>query len=983
MKTKARLIKAAAIVNYAFTALWFVVTACFFALSNNLYWMFLVFALATLYTGFVTMSVKDNMTGVNLSKKENTKLLVCWILSILSPASFVLLAIAYFYKKEDSEKTEMSATESKQNETKAADTVKEEKAAEATVKTIPVVPADFEEAEKAKPVNVAQKKQSKGKPFYKKASFITMCASFLLIFVFGFSGMCFETSGFKVKVKDFTLTKEMTEKTIDSEWITTEQLEKLKTDFNAYLTERNVDASAIENIEYNWIVDTSTKVSDLVNSVKTRGDVDFVLACDNNVNSDGNLTNLEKLQLNATPYMTAGRYIAVLNKDNPNLYAKMLYEFLSGQKFPETEAQDTDPSESETPVTSPTTLTVSVWSKNGKINDGRYVIGEETDANGKTHTGSYSVTMYVPKTATEANPAPTVFVLPGFTRTKTTMAQYCIELSRRGAVVFCMDPGAQGSTTANSTAGANGIEYLVQYVYNNTDDFKFCDKTRFGAVGHSAGGGNVITLASDMAGDSYEESVIKAVYDSGYIKISAANKFKNLKCNAAMSYAYYDEGAFRYQTDTTAVEVITKRFINEVNGSNLGIENVEYEKGYGSMADGTYRIVHREKTNHCFEMYDNLSIANTVDFFNETLQIGSSVKGTKQVWFGKEFSNGLALAAAFTFIIALLGVLMETPFFATLKTGGKVKGEASGAELKSLDSPVPSKTIARKIIFWTSMILTSIIACLDYIPLANLSIEIFPTSNLASVFTFTFPARMVNAILLWALINGAIGLVIFFAVTALENLYEYVMYKAKGITPHYDWSKYEAIKIRGNGWKNVLFNVLKTLLLPIIMFGAFYFTLQLSFWCFHQDFRFMLVSASPLNGRMFVTMLEYVPIIFVFYISNSIRVNCSIGKEGWKEWKVLLTGALANSLGLAFILLINYVCYFVTGTPYYGYWGNNNEVWLFVNMVFALVVMMFILPIFNRITYKKTGNVWVGAITWCLIFIMMTISASVSYIPIY
>lgn len=963
MKTKARLIKAAAIVNYAFTALWFVVTACFFALSNNLYWMFLVFALATLYTGFVTMSVKDNMTGVNLTKKENTKLLVCWILSILSPASFVLLAIAYFYKKEDDEKAETPATESKQTETKTADTVKEEKAAEATVKTIPVVPANSKEAEKAKPVNVAQEKQSKGKQFCKKASFITMCASFLLIFVFGFSGMCFETSGFKVKVTDFTLTKEMTEK-------------------------------------YN----------------------------------------------------------------------------------------------------------------NGEIYGKPYVIGEETDESGKTHTGSYSVTMYVPKTATEANPAPTIFVLPGFTRTKMTMAQYCIELSRRGAVVFCMDPGAQGSTTANSTAGANGIEYLVQYVYNNTDDFKFCDKTRFGAVGHSAGGGNVITLASDMAGGSYygfensqnlqienspymnengyiyvlnrnnprqlsallyefmsgekldktadigelkdktltvsvwnnleEEklnalkkefntfltgkginiselnitwrvetanyensvktagdvdfilnvssndgittpSIIKAVYDSGYIKISAANKFKNLKCNAAMSYAYYDEGAFRYQTDTTAVEVIAKRFINEVNGSNLGIENVEYEKGYGSMTDGTYRIVHREKTNHCFEMYDNLSIANTVDFFNETLEIGSSVKGTKQIWFGKEFSNGLALAAAFTFIIALLGVLMETPFFATLKTGGKVKGEVSGAELKSLDSPVPSKTIARKIIFWTSMILTAIIACLDYIPLANLSIEIFPTSNLASVFTFTFPARMVNAILLWALINGAIGLVIFFAVTALENLYEYVMYKAKGITPHYDWSKYEAIKIRGNGWKNVLFNVLKTLLLPIIMFGAFYFTLQLSFWCFHQDFRFMLVSASPINGRMFVTMLEYVPIIFVFYISNSIRVNCSIGKEGWKEWKVLLTGALANSIGLAFILLINYVCYFVTGTPYYGYWGNNNEVWLFVNMVFALVVMMFILPIFNRITYKKTGNVWVGAITWCLIFIMMTISASVSYIPIY
>ena len=143
----------------------------------------------------------------------------------------------------------------------------------------------------------------------------------------------------------------------------------------------------------------------------------------------------------------------------------------------------------------------------------------------------------------------------------------------------------------------------------------------------------------------------------------------------------------------------------------------------------------------------------------------------------------------------------------------------------------------------------------------------------------------------------------------------------------------------------------------------------------------MLVSASPLNARMTVTALEYIPIIFVFYISNSIRVNCSIGKEGWSDWKVILVGALANSIGLAFILLINYFCYFTTGSPFYGYYGNGTEVWLYVNMVFALVVMMFILPIFNRLFYKITGNVWTGAIACCAIFIMMTISASVSYIP--
>lgn len=382
--------------------------------------------------------------------------------------------------------------------------------------------------------------------------------------------------------------------------------------------------------------------------------------------------------------------------------------------------------------------------------------------------------------------------------------------------------------------------------------------------------------------------------------------------------------------------------------------------------------------------------------------MGSDLSGHSQIWFGKEFSNGIALAAAFTFVIALAAVLMNVPFFATIKNAAQAKaktpegglnpvaeGDAAPAMAqvngaKRVTTPAAAhKSVAHKVIFWSCMILTAIIACLDYIPLANLSIEIFPTSNLASVFTFTFPARMVNAILLWALINGAIGLAIFFGTTALENAYELIYATAKGTVPAVDWSKFEDIKIRGDKWYTVIFNVLKAILLAFIVFAAFYFLVQLSYWIFHQDFRFMLISASPLNARLFVTALEYMPIIFVFYISNSIRVNCSIGREGWKEWKVMLVGGLANSLGLAFILLINYVCYFVTGTPFYGYWGNGNEVWLFVNMVFGLVVMMFILPIFNRLFYKITGNVWTGAIACCMIFIMMTISASVSYIPMY
>jgi len=835
MYLKSKWMKAASVCSYVFTGLWFVLAACFFALGNNWYWGFTIFALISLYNGFVVTSIREKMTAVRLEKREQTKFLVCWILSIVCLPAFILNGIAFFRETEDE---------------------------------LVVVRQNV----KAAPEEVAPKSKPR---FYRTKSFITMCVALGVVLFASFFAMCFETSGFSVKISDFTLTPEMT---------------------------KMYNGGEIEGVREN-------------------GSFTF----------DGNTA----------------------------------YE------------------------------------------------------NAKT---SYSVTMYVPSSATEEAPAATVFVMPGFTRTKATMAQYAIELSRRGAVVFTMDPGGQGGTNEPSTAGANGVIYLTQYVYNNTDDFKFCDKSRFGAVGHSAGGGNVGNLAEVMSGNTYEDSVIKSVYISGYVRTSLINRFPNLRCNAALSYAYYDEGAFRYQTSTQSFEAEALAFINNVNGKNTNKydqSGLVYDYGYGDMSDGTYRIIRREKINHCFEMYDAGSIANTISFFNDSLAMGSDIKATSQTWFGKEFFNGLALAAAFTFVIALCAVLMNTPIFASMKAKAPKAAEvpaenpdepvegASRPESVATDIPVQAapaetelrgkepkisqreavaaehKTVAHKVIFWSCIILTAIIACLDYIPLANLSIQIFPTGNSASVYTFTFPARMINAILLWAAINGAIGIVIFFATTLIENGYEWIKYKVKGTTPVYDWEKFKAIKIGGNGKGavGVLLNTLKAILLSLVMFGVFYFLVQLCYWIFHQDFRFMLISAAPINSRMFVTALEYIPIIFIFYISNSIRVNCSIGREGWKEWKVLLVGALANSVGLAFILLINYVCYFTTGVPYYGYWGNGTEVWLFINMVFPLVVMMFILPIFNRLLYKITGNVWTGAIACCMIFIMMTISASVSYIP--
>ncbi|MBQ9457362.1 MAG: hypothetical protein IJU64_02490 [Bacilli bacterium] len=614
---------------------------------------------------------------------------------------------------------------------------------------------------------------------------------------------------------------------------------------------------------------------------------------------------------------------------------------------------------------------------------------------------SYAVTYYLPKFASEQEKVATVFVIPGFTRTKATMSQYAIELSKRGAAVFVIDPGSQGGSTNSGydesgtqlsyAAENNGANYLVEYVFRNESAFPYLDRNRFGVIGHSAGGGNAVGVAAEFNGVSSGSGGfrIASLYVSGYIKTSAANKYESLRCNAANAYAYYDEGAYRYQTDTTSLEVINSRFINEVSnakGEPYSGEKrkVVYDQGMGSIYDGSYRILHRETTNHCFEMYDGTSITNTISFFRETLGLAAVVGDGSHTWLLKEGSNGIAMIAGFTFICCVAALAVELPVLRRIK-GKKIVPAHDGEYVyedevanKSAKQPssIPSRFSFRgKALFWGTTVFSFVLACLDYIPLAYLSMQWFPDAA-NNVFTGFFPARMFNAVLLWAAVNGLVGLILFFGVQLLENLIEKFVAKKQGRAPVYDWSKFRPLRI---GFVDLLLTIALALGLFFLYFGL----VQLDYAIFHQDFRFTLISAAPLSARYLVEWLEYFPIIFIFYISNSIKVNCSIGMEGWKEWKVHLVGALSNSLALVFILIINYVAFFKTGTVFYDYMGAEKaEMWLYVNMVFALVPMMALLPILNRLFYKWTNRVYLGALVTCMIFVFMSLAASINFMPL-
>ena len=128
--------------------------------------------------------------------------------------------------------------------------------------------------------------------------------------------------------------------------------------------------------------------------------------------------------------------------------------------------------------------------------------------------------------------------------------------------------------------------------------------------------------------------------------------------------------------------------------------------------------------------------------------------------------------------------------------------------------------------------------------------------------------------------------------------------------------------------------------------------------------------------EMLLVLLMYFPFFFIFFFSNSLRVNGAMRFEGQSESISRLIAGFANSAGLFLIIIIQYAVFAATGTVY---WTTN---WLSVNLLFGIVPIMFILPYFNRIFFQMTGRIYLGPIITCLIFIMILTTNTVIYLPI-
>tara|TARA_Y100001970_G_C14138625_1_gene805836 strand:+ start:43 stop:909 length:867 start_codon:yes stop_codon:yes gene_type:complete len=278
---------------------------------------------------------------------------------------------------------------------------------------------------------------------------------------------------------------------------------------------------------------------------------------------------------------------------------------------------------------------------------------------------------------------------------------------------------------------------------------------------------------------------------------------------------------------------------------------------------------------------------------------------------------------------------------------------------KPMADSLPKPTGKSRIAFWIIFFFTALISSVSFIPISDLSLKIFTDAS-TRVATWFFPQRMNNAIMLWAIFNGIIGLIIFF----INNKFFHASSDKKTIATMLSISKEE---------------LGKTITLSLLIFISYFGFLSIIYYLFHVDYRILFIGVRIFQVDVLIVWLMYAPLFFIFFFSNSLRVNGSIFYKGMREGKGMLLSGLATTLGLIIILLIQYLCLLLTGTIF---WTDTNLQWLYVNLLFGVVPMIFILPFFNRYFYRMTGRVYLGPLLTCFIFIMILSSNTVCYIPL-
>ncbi|RBY93274.1 alpha/beta hydrolase [Blastococcus sp. TF02A-30] len=551
-------------------------------------------------------------------------------------------------------------------------------------------------------------------------------------------------------------------------------------------------------------------------------------------------------------------------------------------------------------------VAAAVQSDNGnvEVTDVRF-----TGSGGQT----LSALMYVPDGVTAENPAPAILAVHGYINSRETQDAFAIEFARRGYVVMALDQSGHGFSGGAAYENGYGGPAALSYLRS----LDIVDPDNIGLEGHSMGGWTVLTAAAVLP-DAYRSIVLVGSSTGSGVSPEGDAEFPR---NMALVYGQHEEFSTLMWNEADADDVQSNEKMMSVFGTD---EPVETGRVYGSIDDGTARVVYRPDATHPGLTLDPTAVRHSIDWFDQTLEGGHSASG--QIWWLKEAGTLVAFLGGILFLFPFGALLLRTRFFA-----GLAGSPAPGVGMRGLP-------------WWGTALLTAVVSAVTYFPFQIWGSEWVTPNGL-------FPQEITTGVMFWALGNALISLVLFA-----------VWHVTGGRRAGGGARAYGLAGQGGFSWRVVG----RSAVFAAVVTGALYGLLAFSDWAFQTDFRFYVFQLHLMDAARFRVFLTYlVPFtVFTLVIATVLHAQLRSAESRWSTGRRMLANGVALAVGVLVLIVLDYAPLIAGGTL----WIDTQP--LLAIVAYQFVPLLFVVGLIATYFADKTGTVYAGAfissilITW-------------------
>lgn len=336
-----------------------------------------------------------------------------------------------------------------------------------------------------------------------------------------------------------------------------------------------------------------------------------------------------------------------------------------------------------------------------------------------------SALLYVPSNATNQTPAPAVLGMHGYINSRETQDGFAIEFARRGYVFLSVDMTGHGFSDQIFGDGSRGVEDGIRFIRN----LPFVNPNNVGLEGHSMGG-----YSTSDAAIRNQDKINTLVLVSSASEMRGGPKIQgDAKFNLAVIFGARDEFTrFMYGVNR-ARDLGSVAKLKEAFSTN---DNVVEGKLYGSFENKTARQWFMPDSTHPGAHISKEAIGDAIQFMQASMPPQRKLDAGDQIWQWKEFGNALIFLGLLVFMGAIASWFIRLSYF------------------KNLLQPMPIANAKMNTNWWIGALIGTAI------PAASL----FQFQNWGNVWlphNWFWPQAMTNGVVVWALLNGLIGVGLF------------------------------------------------------------------------------------------------------------------------------------------------------------------------------------------------------------------------------